>query len=311
MPLYSNDIYHAREKMKLELDEAKKFTQQTQASLQSYCQTLEKLMSNASSKKHVNAALKSIQAVKGSASFLELHNIEVLAQANINLLTKVRDQKIQYSDNVIKLLATAIKAILDQLKQIEKNCKESGKNYDSILDKFNQVASGADDVNVRLSENKLKEILNFYAAEAETVAVPAAVDTSVAPAPIKAEAAPEVPVETEQLATEQTQASEEKSVPNTSDYEHIQVDGETIKIHLQDKVSLDKLVKIHEEILANNVEDKKFEVHTEGLEKPSTSLLQFLFCLSKKAKHQGISFPNPSDALKANSQLIFSTNNFI
>lgn len=322
--------------MKLEQEDADQFINKTNNLLEVYCTEIENLSINPKLKKHVNAAIKAIQSIKGNASFLELHNIEVLAQANSNLLSNVRDKKISFTLSSTKVIALSIKAIIDQLIKIKKSGKEASKDYDKLLDNFNKLNAGDESISVRLSKEKIDDILQTFKKTTESEnnfendkPIDTNSEASITIQIIEQEDSQkeiEEHHETEKETTLNSDLNEIESQENqTSDenneqeinkeasnkMKYVAVEDNNIIVKLENKLSIENLHTLHNEIQETNISDKNIEVKTSGLDKPSTSLLQFLLCLHNSKTYKSISYPEPSKAIQAECHLLFNDKSFI
>ncbi len=89
-----------------------------------------------SDKELLNSIFRKVHTLKGSVSFLGFKKIQEITHSAENLLDLIREDKIQFSSEIIDVLLESFDACIELLKHIEEKYVENDQDYSSIIAKL-------------------------------------------------------------------------------------------------------------------------------------------------------------------------------
>lgn len=287
-----------------------------------YCQMIRQIAKDEKVNQSINNAIKTLQSLRGHASFMQWHIIELLAASNGKLLSHLRNHKIKPDKKTLKVIALSIKVMFEQLTQIEKTGEEKYKDYDKLIDMFEQLTNGDKPFTVRLSEAKFQAILDRdteIKPKHDSVNVNKDIATVTKTSVAQTVDAQETQTNGETVTVMQTQSSEANmNKPNPIDSQDNAVtnhffalnDG-SMTLHLNALTLLANLTSCLDLLTDNMAAVKTIECDAAGLNKPTTSLLQFLLCLHRNAGGIKMTYTNISDEFSHYAQFMLGEECFI
>lgn len=295
------------------------FLKQVDEAIEAYCEALQSIREKPTGKRPINKAIQKMQIIKGAASFSAFHAIEILAQSSISVITALREKNLQYNDTVFKALVSLVKLLREQFAAIEKSGHERSKDYDKLMSKLEQLKDGHSKVTIRLSGKQIDNALGIeekidVAAEAETnkQSTDEVIIESKSIEPVVEE---HTKTETDSTSLDQsdTDTEEENTMDmtdtsnentNAEDFQFLAYKDEKALIKLGEKINLDNIKTLYEEIMTATDNKETIEVYMGDLQKTSTPLLQLLQSLKQYKKIQKVSFIDASEQTQNESQIL-------
>lgn len=293
--------------------------------LMSYCESISAIATGEAITQHINNAIKTLQTLRGSSSFMQWHIVELLAETNSKLLGYFRQSKNKPNIKTLKVIALSVKAMLEQLAHIEKNGVEKYKDYDKLIDMFEQLMLGNNSFTVRLSETKFNEIIHSEKPITATNAATSSSNDSMT-ADNKAIQQPAKDNDANIKQTKEANITDMQANDSEASQQvakHIQCnesntanhffthDNNKITLQLNTLTLLANIASCLDLLRDSMNKITTIECDAAGVNKPSTSLLQFLLCLHKEPDNITMKYNNISDEFTRYARFILGEESFV
>lgn len=136
--------------------------------LERYDQELLALESGQDSAESLNNIFRIIHTIKGTSGCIGLSKIESVAHVGENLLSLVRDGKLQVSSEMISTLLSLSDALNEMLRSLEANGNEGDTDYAELLTKLEVLQKDPSEVEAEKKEEE-KPAFGIFAEEEQAV----------------------------------------------------------------------------------------------------------------------------------------------
>lgn len=122
-------------------DIVKDFLIESAENLDRLDQELVKLESDPSSKELLDSIFRTIHTIKGSCGFLGFARLEKLAHAGENLLSRLRDGKLQLDEEITSALLAMVDAVRHMLAAIQESGQDGEDSYEVVIQNLARLQS--------------------------------------------------------------------------------------------------------------------------------------------------------------------------
>jgi two-component system chemotaxis sensor kinase CheA len=119
----------------------------------------------------LSSIFRTMHTIKGTCGFLGLSRLEALAHAGENILSKIRDNKIEASPAVISLILELLDVIKLIIAHLESHNAEPSENDIELIKKFNLVAEMENDTQIKVCKKTDSRLLGSHLVAGEEVAI--------------------------------------------------------------------------------------------------------------------------------------------
>ncbi len=142
----------------------------------------------------LSSIFRTFHTIKGTAGFLGFQKLEGVAHVTENILSQLRDQKMELSSDLVTVLLEAVDSIKEILASVESSETEGDGDYSALLAKLHEIH----DVKTSSKKSKEKEVTKKkttpekLAVESQDVPAPEVASSSPTPVSVKEESEAEV-----------------------------------------------------------------------------------------------------------------------
>jgi two-component system, chemotaxis family, sensor kinase CheA len=122
-------------------DIVKDFLIESNENLDRLDQELVKLESTPSSKELLGSIFRTIHTIKGSCGFLGFAKLEKLAHAGENLLSRLRDGKLQLTEEITSALLAMVDGVRHMLAAIQNSGQDGKDDYGALIERLASLQS--------------------------------------------------------------------------------------------------------------------------------------------------------------------------